>query len=85
MKVDAIFNIKGRGKVITGITLWGDNVFHTLGQTLTCGDRAWRVVAVDKFHRECFGMLLPTDMRYHGLQLEPIDHDEMPNIGDELI
>jgi len=85
MKVDGIFNIKGRGIVITGVTIWEDKVFHTIGQMLTCGDRAWCVVAIDRFHQGCFGAPTPTDNRYHGLQLEPIGHDKQPNIGDELI
>lgn len=83
MKVDGIFNIKGRGKVITGATPWEDKVFHKLGDILVCGDRKWRVTGVDSIHQGCFGFAPTT--RMHGLQLEPIDHNEQPNIGDDLV
>lgn len=82
MKVDGIFNIKKRGKVIAGSTLWTDNVYFTNGQILACGDKKWRVIGVDSFRQGCFGMA-PT-WRHHGLQLEPIGHSDQPNVGDEL-
>lgn len=82
MKVDGIFNIKVRGKVITGATPWNDNVQYKIGDVLTCGDKKWKVVAVDRIHQGCFSV--PTT-RYHGLQLEPIDHADQPQVGDDLI
>jgi hypothetical protein len=82
MKVDGIFNIKKRGKVITGSSPWEDKVYHKIGDILICGEKRWRVVAVDSIHQGCFSV--PTT-RWHGLQLEPIDHEDQPNIGDELL
>jgi hypothetical protein len=82
MKVIGIFNIKKRGTVISGVSPYRDNVSHKNGDILSCGDKSWKVIAVDRFHQGCFGV--PKE-RYHGLKLEPIDHDSQPNVGDELV
>ena len=83
MIVDGVFNLKNI-KVITGSTPWEDNIQHKIGDVLTCGDKKWKVSAVDKMHQGCFGVST-TSTRHHGLKLDPIDHDSQPQVGDDLI
>ena len=83
MIVNGIFNIKKLGNLITGTTPWEDNIQYTLGQVLTCGDKKWRIIAISHFRQGCFGM--PPSKRIHSFQLAPIDHEDQPNIGDDLI
>jgi hypothetical protein len=82
MKIHGVFDLKIRGKVVAGRSPWTDNVWHKIGDVLICGDKKWRVIAVDTIFQGCFS--IPTT-RMHGLQLEPIDHNEQPNIGDDLV
>ncbi len=82
MKITGIFHIKQRGPLISGVSDWQDNLSHKNGDILSCGDKKWRVIAVDRFYQGCFG--IPKE-RYHGLQLQPIDHSDQPKEGDVLI
>jgi hypothetical protein len=85
MKVDGVFHLFDRSSrdiVITGLTLWQDNIIHNTGDVLSCGTKKWKVIAVDRIQQGCFRV--PT-IRYHSIRLEPIDHLDCPNIGDHLM
>ena len=82
MKVTHVYDIKERGKVFTGKSRWEDEVYHRISDVLTCGSKKWRVTSVDRFRQGCF--TVPTT-RLHGIQLEPIDHDEFHQVGDVLL
>jgi hypothetical protein len=82
MTVMGIFHIKKIGTVVSGHSPWKDNLSYKIGDIVICGDKQWKVVGVDRFHQGCFGI---PDVRYHGLKLEPIGHDEQPKENDVLI
>lgn len=82
MKVIGIFTFKNGSKAVSGSSLWDDNLTHKIGDTLICGEKKWQVVAVDHIHQGCFGV--PTT-RWHALKLQPIDHNDLPNIDDVLV
>jgi hypothetical protein len=81
MKVQDVFNLKKIGPAVTGESPWQNNEQHMVGDILICGDRKWEVIDVGKSYQGCFGV--PT-FRMHTLRLKPIDHNDQPNVGDEL-
>jgi|HubBroStandDraft_5_1064220.scaffolds.fasta_scaffold17562_3 hypothetical protein len=82
MEVTGVFSLKDGRRVICGESLWEHNITHKVGDILVCGSKRWAVKAVERFHQGCFG--IPT-LRYHGLYLEPLEHNDMPNIKDILV
>ena len=82
MKVDDLFTFRDGSIAVCGLTPWDDNVFHTVGDIVSCGTKQWKITAVDKIHQGSFGV--PT-MRHHAFKLEPIGHTDWPNKGDILL
>jgi hypothetical protein len=70
-------------KIIDGESPWNVNLTHMEGQILSCGAKQWRVSKVDKIHHCCFVGTPQT--RRHCLILEPLGHQDQPNVGDILI
>jgi hypothetical protein len=82
MKVNGIFKLKDGSKIVGGDSLWDDNITHKVDDILVCGDKRWQVVAVEHIHQGCF--VVPIT-RWHALKLQPIGHDDLPNINDVLV
>lgn len=81
MKVDIVYTFKDKSVAITGDTPWEDEVSFKVGEIIHCGEKRWRITDVNHCHQGCFGV---PDNRYHGLKIEPIDHSEYPNKGDDI-
>jgi len=81
MIVNGIIQFKGQ-TIVSGHSNWNDNLQYKIGDIISDGTRQWKITEVDKIHQGSFGV---PDTRYHNLKIEPIGHDEMPNIKDALI
>lgn len=81
MIIKDIFNIKKMGRVILGESKWEDEEFYNLKQIVVCKDKKYKVILINRIHQGCFSI---PEKRMHGLVLEPIDHTDLPNIGDEI-
>jgi hypothetical protein len=82
MEVTHIYDIQKLGTLFTGKSRWEDEVYHRIGDVLTCGSKKWKVIAVSHFRQGCFGI---PQYRLHSLKLEPIDHEDFPQVGDVLV
>lgn len=82
MKVTGFFTLKDDSKVVDGVSLWEDNISHKVDDILVCGEKQWRIVDVSHIFQGCF---VAPKWRDHSVKLEPIDHNDLPNIGDVLI
>lgn len=82
MEVTHIYDIKGLGKLFTGKSRWEDEVYHRNGDILSCDSKQWRVTAVSHFRQGCFSV---PRYRLHSIKLEPIDHQDFPQVGDILL
>jgi hypothetical protein len=82
MKVVSVINIQARGPCVCGESPWEEGLEHKMGDVLSCGEKQWRVRGLSLIHQSCFGA---PKTKYHNLLLEPIGHDEQPNVGDELV
>lgn len=82
MKVQFIFSMKDGRKAVSGESLWNDELFHKVGDVLTCDSKQWRVTAVDHIFQGCFGA---PKYRQHSLMLEPINHSDFPEKDNVLV
>lgn len=82
MKVTNVFTLRNGIKVISGLSDWNDNIYHEIGDILVCGSQKWKVTDVSYIIQGCFG--IPTH-REHDLCLQPVDHEDQPNVGDILV
>jgi hypothetical protein len=82
MQITHIYDIKKIGRLIYGWSRWEDRIIHQIGDTLTCENKKWKVVAVSYVRQGCFSV---PQKRLHSLKVEPIDHTEGPQIGDVLL
>jgi len=83
MKVEGLFNIKKRGVVVLCTYTVETLPKFKMGDTLSCGDKKWKVTGIGFPHDSCFGP--PPEKRFLDVILEPIDHNDQPNVGDELV
>jgi hypothetical protein len=82
MKINYSFPFKnGFQFMIDGSTLWNDNVVFNIGDILVCGDKKWKMVGINPIFEGCFGI---PKYRTHLLELEPLNHQERPQVGDLL-
>lgn len=82
MEITHVYQLKELGQVFTGKSRWDDEVYHRIGDILACGSKKWKVIGVSHLRQGCFSV--PTT-RLHSVKLEPIDHDEFPQVGDVLL
>jgi hypothetical protein len=81
MEVTGTIIRHGGKTVIMGRSPWENYLTHRVGEILSYGSKQWRVTAVNRIIQGCFGI---PENRMHLLELEPIDHYEMPKEHDLL-
>lgn len=79
MRVNQIYK---KQNIITGSTLWKDNVVFKVGDILSCDNKQWKIEKISKIIQGCFGTPIN---RYHSIIVSPIDHNALPKKYDELV